>query len=83
VLAELRVGCHEKLRDKVWSEAVLLDRFEDRAVIVEQDEPHAYHELIEVFDAAYATKRRGVRHLSCCTSSRRRLVCGSSKKAAW
>jgi hypothetical protein len=52
VLAEVGVGCHGKLRDKVWSEAVLLDRFEERAVLVEPLEPDAYDELIELFDAA-------------------------------
>ena len=52
VLAELGVGRHGKLRDKVWSQTVLLDRFEDRAVLVEPAEPDASEELIEIFDAA-------------------------------
>lgn len=52
VLAELGVGHHGRLRDKVWSQTLLLDRFEDRAVLVEPAEPDASEELIEVFDAA-------------------------------
>jgi hypothetical protein len=52
VLAELGVGCHGKLRDKVWSEAVLLDRFEERAVLVEELQADSYDELVELFDAA-------------------------------
>lgn len=52
VLAGLGVGCLGKLRDKVWSEAVLLDRFEEHAVLVEPHAPDPYVELIEVFDAA-------------------------------
>ncbi len=52
VLAELGVGCHGKLRDKVWSEAVLLERIEEHAVLVEPVESDPYDELIEVFDAA-------------------------------
>lgn len=52
MLAELGVGCHGKLRDKVWSEAVLLERFEEHAVLVEPVESDPYDELIEAFDAA-------------------------------
>jgi len=52
VLAELGVGRHGKLRDKVWSQTVLMDRFDQRAVLVAPAEPDAYEELIEIFDIA-------------------------------
>lgn len=52
VLAELGVGRHGRLRDKVWSQTLLLDRFEDRAVVVGPAEPDASEELIEIFDGA-------------------------------
>lgn len=52
VLAELGVGCHGRQRDRVWSQTVLLDRFEDYAVQVEPDPVDSYDELVEVLDAA-------------------------------
>jgi len=52
VLAELGVGCHGKQRDRVWSQTVLLDRFEDQAVQVDPDSVDSYDELVEVLDAA-------------------------------
>jgi hypothetical protein len=52
VLAELGVGCHGKQRDRVWSQTILLDRFEDNAVQVDPDSVDSYDELVEVLDAA-------------------------------
>jgi hypothetical protein len=52
MLAELGVGSQGKARDRVWSQKVLLDRFEDLAVPVEPDRVDSYDELVEVLDAA-------------------------------
>jgi len=50
--AELGVGHHAKLRDRIWSEVALLDRFEERAVLMESVDLDPHEELVEVFDAA-------------------------------
>ena len=50
--AELGVGHHAKLRDRIWSEVTLLDHFEERAVLVEPVDLDPNEELVEVFDAA-------------------------------
>lgn len=52
VLAELGVGCHGKQRDRVWSQTVLLDPLEDRAVAVEPAPVDSHDELVEVLGAA-------------------------------
>lgn len=52
VTAELGVGNHAKLRDKVWAEVRLLDRFDERAVLAEPMEPDADYEMLELLDAA-------------------------------
>lgn len=52
VTAELGVGNHGKLRDKVWSEICLLDHFDERVALVEPLEPDAMYELVELFDGA-------------------------------
>ena len=52
VLAELGVGCQGRARDRVRSEAVLLDRFEAQAMQVEAERVDSYDELVEVLGAA-------------------------------
>lgn len=52
VTAELGVGNQAKLRDKIWTEARLLDHFDERAVLVEPMEPDAEYEMLELFDTA-------------------------------
>lgn len=52
VLAELGVGRHGSQRDRVWSQTVLLDRFEEHAVQVKPERVDPYDELIEVLDVA-------------------------------
>ncbi|MBF4763375.1 hypothetical protein ISU07_09585 [Nocardioides islandensis] len=52
VLAELGVGSHGRQRDRAWSQAVLLDRFEEQAVQGESERVDPYDELVEVLDAA-------------------------------
>jgi hypothetical protein len=52
VLAELGVGSHGRQRDRVWSQTVMLDRFEEQAVQLEPERVDPYDELVEVLDAA-------------------------------
>lgn len=52
VTAELGVGNHAKLRDKVWAEIRLLDNFDERAALAEPMEPDAEYEMLELFDSA-------------------------------
>lgn len=52
VTAELGVGHQARLRDKVWAEIRLLDRFEAQAVLVEPPAEDPYDEMLELLDAA-------------------------------
>ncbi len=52
VLAELGVGSKGRRGDRMWSQTVLLDRFEDLAVQIEPERVDSHDELAEVLDAA-------------------------------
>lgn len=48
----LGVGHQARLRDRVWAEIRLLDRFEEQAFLVEPPAEDPYDEMLELLDAA-------------------------------